>query len=297
MENNNETKRTYIDDGNYNIKYIGENGNGIFSSEISREHQAYPEAFDSIIMENGMNTTYIGTGSLPREFNKTSRDFLPQIMFAISRANKEDTIETKLVLLLPIIQMENKSKFIDTLQNQDFTFKYNGKDRLVSVKDVLVLPEGYVSYFTLSPEQKQGSVCIIDCGSRTINLCVLEDGKVQKLQTIGIGSFDFYSQIKNEQNSKGNDYQEEDIQRLIKDEVIKVYQKSYSDFLEQILNAIKPYCNYRTYHVYFTGGTSLLLKDYIDKLNLPRYEIMDDPLNSNVKGAKAAAEMIWGMSV
>lgn len=293
MENNNEIKRTYVDLGNYNIKYTGAGGSGMFSSKISTDYQSFPEGFQRIEIDNGMNTSYIGIGSLSREFNKADREYIPQLLYAICKANKEDTIETSLALLLPIIQMENKSKLLDTLKDKTFDFRYNGQDRIVSIKNVLVLPEGYVSEFALSDKDRQGSICLLDMGSRTVNLCVLENGKIQKLNTIKLGSFDFYSQIKNQENAKGNDYQEEDIPRLIQDGIIKVFQKQYNDFLDQLLNAVKPYVNIKTYNTIFTGGTSLLLKDSIEKLNLPKYKIMDNALNSNVLGAKAAAEMIW----
>lgn len=284
---------TVVDLGNFNIKMAGKNSTGMFSSKISTDYQAYEDGFQRIEL-NGMKT-YIGIGALSKEFNKAERDYLPQLLYAVCMANKSDTdiIETNLTLLLPIIQMENKTKLLDTLKGKEFDFKYNGEDRIIKIDDMIVLPEGYMTYFSLSDADKQGDICILDLGSRTINVCILEDSKICKLNTVKLGSFDFYSQIKNQENAKGNDYVEEDIPRLIKNGIIKVFQKQYSDFLEQILNAVKGYVNLKTYKTIFTGGTSLLLQDAINKLNLPSFKIADNPLNSNLLGAKVASEIIW----
>ena len=282
---------TVVDLGNFNIKYIGNDFQGMFSSKISTDYQSYEDGFQRIELTGAK--TYIGIGELSREFNKADREYIPQLLYALCRANEGGTIETNLVLLLPIIQMENKSKLSAALKDKEFDFKCNGIDKIVSIKDVLVLPEGYMSYFALDDEDKQGDICILDLGSRTVNVCVLEDGSIQKINTIKLGSFDFYSQIKSEENSKGNDYIEEDIPRLIKDGIVEVASEKYDNFLDQILNAVKPYVNIRTYNTIFTGGTSILLGDSIQKLKLPQYKVMEDPLNSNAIGAKKAAEMIW----
>lgn len=289
---------TSVDLGNYNIKYVGKDGNGMFSSKISIAYQAFPDAFERISFNDDSitNTYYIGVGALQREFNKVKKEFLPQILYAICKANSKKVIETKLITLLPIVQMANKNKIINAFKNKDLYFKYNGERRIVSIDSILVLPEGYMSYYALNDEDKQGNICIIDIGSRTLNLCVIQDGKTQVLNTIKLGTFDFYTQVKDKENSKGNDFQEEDIQRLIDNKIIEITPGQYDNFLKQILNAIKPIVNIKTYNVIFTGGGSLLLKDSIQRLNLPKYKIMDDPLNSNVVGAKKAAIMIWGVS-
>ncbi|MDD3224737.1 MAG: ParM/StbA family protein [Clostridium sp.] len=287
-------KITVVDLGNMNIKYIGEGCKGMFSSKISMDYQSYKDGFQRIELEGSV--TYIGIGQLSREFNKAERDYLPQLLYANSLANKESNIETNLTLLLPIIQMENKVRLIGSLKNKEFNFKFNDEKRVIKIKECLVLPECYVSYFSLSEEDKQGDVCILDLGSRTINICVLENGKIQKLNTVKLGSFDFYSKIKAQENAKGEDYTEEDIPRLIKNGTIKIFNKQYAEFLNEILNSIKSYVNIKTYKTIFTGGTSLMLEEYINKLNLPNFKIHDDPLSSNVKGAKIASELLWKAS-
>ncbi|QXE19509.1 ParM/StbA family protein [Clostridium sp. 001] len=281
-----------IDLGNINVKYIGKSQSGIFSSKITTDYQSYKDGFQRVEIDGRL--TYIGIGELSREFNKSERNYLPQLLYAVCKSNNENVIETNLTLLLPILQMENKVKLIENLKDKEFDLKFNGKDRVINFKDVLVLPEGYVTYFSLSEEDKQGDICIIDLGSRTINICVLEDGKIQKLNTVKLGSFDFYSKLRAIENAKGEDFTEEEIPRLIRNGTIKVYQKQYAEFLNEILNSIKPYVNLRTYKCIFTGGTSIMLSEWINKLSLPNFKIHSDALNSNVIGAKNASMIVWG---
>lgn len=283
-------KKTIIDLGNINVKFIGDN-RGKFSSKITNDYQSYEEGFQRIEY-NGIKT-YIGIGELSREFNKADRDYMAQLLYAIAKANTSDTTETNLTLLLPIIQMKNKSKLVEALKGKTFNFKFNGEDRNIKINDLLVLPEGYASYYSLEAEDRKGDVCILDLGSRTINICMLENAKIVKTNTVKLGSFDFYSKIKSIENAKGEDFTEEDIQRLIGNGIIKVEPKQYVEFLGDVLNAVKPYVNLKTYNTIFTGGTSLMLKDYIDKLPLTKFKVHPNALTSNVDGALEATKKVW----
>ncbi|MCB2310614.1 ParM/StbA family protein [Clostridium tagluense] len=282
-------QHTIIDVGNYFIKYIGEN-EGSFSAKYTTDYQSYQDSFQRVQIDGF--TTYLTIGEFSKEYDKTNKEnFIPQLMYAICKANSGDVIKTNLCLMLPIMQMASKQKLIDTVsKNKSIKLKFNGVDKDISIEDTLILPEGYSSYFSLSKEQKAGDICIIDCGSRTINLCILENGKVVKLQTIKLGSYDFYTKIKNIENK---DYTEEDIQRLIDNEIIKVESKEYALFLSNILNSIKPYANLNTYKVYWTGGTSLMLKEYIEKLHLKASSVLDNASTSNVDGASEACKKVW----
>lgn len=285
-----EIKSTIIDLGNINVKFIGDN-KGKFSSKITNDYQSYEEGFQRI--EYNGTKTYIGIGELSREFNKADRDYMAQLLYGIGKANTADTTETNLTLLLPIIQMKNKAKLVAALKEKTFNFKFNGEDRSIKINDLLVLPEGYASYYSLDIEDRKGDVCILDIGSRTINICVLENGKIAKTNTIKLGSFDFYSKIKAIENAKGEDFTEEDVQRLIDNGLIKIESKQYIEFLGDILNLVKPYVNLKTYNTIFTGGTSLMLKDYITKLPLSKFKIHQNAETSNVDGALEAAKKVW----
>lgn len=284
------SKITVIDMGNYNIKYIGASS-GKFSAKYTTDYQSYEDSFQRVNIDGF--TTYLTIGEFSKEYDKSSKEnFIPQLMYSICMANAlEGTITTKLCIMLPILQMANKQKLIDLInKHKELKFKFNGKDRTVNIEDTLILPEGYSSYFSLTPEQKKGDICIIDLGSRTINIAIFENGKIVKLQTIKLGSYDFYTKIKNIENK---DYVEEDIERLINNKIIIVKDEEYKSFLNNILNAIKPYANLSTYKVYWTGGTSLMLKPYIEKLEMKNGLVLEKAEISNVEGALEAAKKVW----
>jgi Actin-like ATPase involved in cell division len=276
--------------GNYFVKYIGVS-KGKFSSKYTTDYQSYPDSFQRVEIDNF--TTYLTIGEFSKEYDKSSKEnFIPQLMYGICMANAlKKTIKTKLCVMLPILQMANKQKLIDLInKHKDLEFKFNGKDRTVNIEDTLILPEGYASYFSLTKEQKEGDICIIDCGSRTLNLAIFENGKIVKLQTIKLGSYDFYTKIKNIENK---DYTEEDIQRLIDNKIITVDPKEYVAFLNSILNAVKAYVNISTYKVYWTGGTSIMLKEQIEALDLQNSTVLENAETSNVDGAMEAAKKVW----
>ncbi|WP_242847957.1 ParM/StbA family protein [Inediibacterium massiliense] len=300
MENiKNEMKITVVDLGNMNIKYIGQHGENKenFSSRISTDYQAYQEGLQRVEIDGRI--TYIGIGELSREFNKCERDYMAQLIYAICKANEgEDVIETNLTLLLPSLQMDNKQKMIDNLKGNEFSFKFNGIDKIVKINEMMVLPEGFASFYSLNEEEQEKDVCILDLGSRTINICCMVDQEIQLLQTVKFGAFDFYNKLRVLEQAKGEDYKEEDIPRLIKNGTIKVTQKQYGEFFNDILNYIKPYVNIKTYHNIFTGGTSLMLDECINKLpsSIISYKIHEDALNSNVYGAYEASKLAWDVA-
>ncbi len=288
---NREVRLTIVDCGNYHIKFMGKADMGNFSSKVSTIEQAYAEGYDRIKIEG--KTTYLGRiGELSREYSKVDRSLLPQILFAICKANKDiDTINTNVTTMLPILQMPNKAKIIEQLKSQNpFKVEFNGKEKTIYIKEVAVLPESFASFYDMTPEQQKEDVCIVDCGSRTINVVSFVEGKLENSTTIKLGSMDFYKKIKDLEAQKGKDYVEEDIERLIKRGTINVTDKQYREFFNEILNSVKVDINIDNYDTYFTGGTSKMLEKYIPNT----YKLFSEPLYSNLNGALKASEMKWG---
>lgn len=273
-----------VDLGNYSIKYAGENI-GSFSSRISTLFNPNPEAYDRI--QIGNEITYIGIGEYDRNFSKIDKNYLPSLLFAITEATNESDIN--LCLLLPLVQMNNSSKFINRLKNSSFTFLVNGNPRTININKVAVLGEGFISQYMI--EDNKEDILICDIGSRTINYVTIVDGKTEYNYTERLGVLDLYSNIKDIENSKGEDFVEEDIERLIKNGRIVVDSRIYLDFLKLILNRIQAKVNIKNYKVYFTGGGSLMLKDYIEK-NTPA-KVLENAQFSNVLGAHKIAEIGW----
>lgn len=278
-------KTVVVDLGNYNVKYLADR-KGIFSAKYSTKFNANSDMFERIEIDGQL--TFIGIGEYEREFNKVEKNYLPLLLYAIDKATNESDIN--LCLLLPIAQMSNKDKLINDLEGNTFIFDINGNNRRININKVAVLAEGFVSYYSL--EDKIEDILIIDIGSRTVNYSSFLDGKLEKSFTERIGVFDLYSTIKDIENSRGGDYLEEDIERLIKNNKIVVDSKIYLGFLKDILNRTKSKVNIKSYtKVLFVGGGSVVLKDYIEA-NTPA-SVVDDAIFTNVIGAHKLCEVVW----
>ena len=76
-------------------------------------------------------------------------------------------------------------------------------------------------------ESNKEDILICDIGSRTINYVTIVNGKTEYNYTERLGILDLYANIKDIENSKGEDYVEEDIERLIKNGRIIVESRVY----------------------------------------------------------------------
>jgi plasmid segregation protein ParM len=277
-------KNVIIDIGNYNFKFKGD-AQGLFSSKYHTNFEPNPEAYERIEF-NGV-TTYIGVGELEREYNKADKNIIPQVLYAISKATKDNDIN--LCLLMPLNQLPQKQVIIDKFAGKSFKYVVNGQTRTTKVNKCVVLPEGQCSYYSLTnPSPYQ---LVIDIGSKTINWCAYEDGKMYKNGTEKLGTYDLYNSIMRIENAKGNDFIQEDIEPQIKRGRIIVADSVYKDFLKDILNRIKASINIKNHDTTFTGGGTVLLKDIIS--NIPSVEIHPSPVYSNVLGADVVCRKAW----
>lgn len=281
-----------VDGGNYNYKVWCEGKELIFSSKITKIKPQNSEAFERVEI-NGV-TTFISTGELQREFDKAKKDYLAQIMYAVSKITTENDVN--LCILLPVVQIDKSKAMKQQLENNLFKCKINNVERNIKVNKVAIVPEGYSAFFN---EEVNSDTLIIDIGSRTINFAAftkkvgqdtftIEDNWTEKL-----GIFDLYTRIKDVENEVGNDYIEEDIERLIHNKVINVQDKMYEDFLVDILNRAKSRINLKMYtNIVFIGGGSLVLKDFIEKYTPGK--VHKNAIYANVLGAKELAKKAWG---
>lgn len=194
--------------------------------------------------------------------------------------------------------MQERDKYINSLKGKSFEFKVKTStkmDKKVFIDDVLVLPEGYISYFALEDKYRTSSIIIIDIGGRTINLVAMINGEAKILKTLKIGVMDFYSKIKELNSDK--EYNLEDIERLIKEGTIKITEKHLAEFTNDILNEIKIYVKLEHYkYVGWTGGGAKVIEGVI-KSKLPsNCFVFDNPATSNIRGALEASKITWGIT-
>lgn len=266
-----------VDLGNSNIKFLGNNKRGCFSSKTNTKLETNIEAFENITYKDV--TTCIGVGALDREYNKVSKKLMAQVLYAIAKATEES--EINLCLLLPLIQLGNRDILINKFANKNFIYSINTNERTIKINKVFVLGEGQVAKYSLTDASP--FTLLIDIGGRTVNWCAYSKDKLEKSGTERIGILDLYTTIKNIENSRGEDFIEEDIESQILRKRINVEERVYRDFMLEILNRIKLSLNIKNYDVVFSGGGSLVLKDIIASIS--NVEMHDNPLYANVMGA------------
>lgn len=288
MENGaNENKVCVVDLGNYNVKAINNKRKQIsFQSNLSRDYETFPDGFKYVLLDG--EYTFFEKGNFNLEYIKTQKNYTSQLLYAISLLHEdEEIIETNLVLLLPISEMQEKQKYINDLKGKEFEFTVRTnkkKDKIIKINDVFVTPEGYSSYFTLNDNVKDSNLLLIDVGGRSSDVIALEHGKPQVLKTYHIGILDLYMKLQNINADK--EYKLEEIRGAIDRGDIKVTKKQLASFTQDIINEIKIDVNLSHFdNVVWTGGASKVIEEIINDVLPKQCYLHANPLYSNIFGA------------
>jgi plasmid segregation protein ParM len=281
-----------VDLGNYNIKTSEE---VIFNSRFIEGDEFVPTG-EEIIEYNGKYYTMM-KGSFDNEFDKSKKNYLPNLLYAIGKSISSEDKEIDLVLGVPLESLLIKDKFKEVLEGKEFKFKINGKDREVTIRRFATIGEGLSTFYTFSKNDMEKDVLLIDIGGRTVNIATFINAKFEKKLTINLGMIDFYEDVKSRVNNYGKNYDVEDMERLINKEIITGVDAEADKLVLDIVNKLKPKFHIDTYDVFITGGGSLELKKSIEKL-LPisdekRLHFVSNPLFSNVLGNKKVATKKW----
>lgn len=244
----------------------------------------------------------MGKGSFDNEFNKARKNYMPNLLLSLDKYmgknNKLEDID--LVLGLPLDNLGISQELKDTLSNKTFEYKLNDVEKQVSIKRVAVVGEGIGAYYTIDEhERKSSDICLIDIGGRTSNIAVFKTGKLTMKFTIPLGSINLFDSLAAYYNNlEGSNKVAEDIEELIQKKVIKDNEeviKIKNNFLHSILNEIDRKLDRRLYIGYFSGGSSLLIKDQIEEIeDMMEIKLVDEPVFANVNGNKSLAEAMWG---
>lgn len=283
----NENKVCVVDLGNYNVKAINNKRKQIsFQSNLSRDYETFPDGFKYVLLDG--EYTFFEKGNFNLEYIKTQKNYTSQLLYAISLLHEdEEIIETNLVLLLPISEMQEKQKYINDLKDKEFEFTVRTnkkKDKIIKINDVFVTPEGYSSYFTLNDNVKDSNLLLIDVGGRSSDVIALEHGKPQVLKTYHIGILDLYMKLQNINADK--EYKLEEIRGAIDRGYIKVTKKQLASFTQDIINEIKIDVNLSHFdNVVWTGGASKVIEEIINDILPKQCYLHENPLYSNIFGA------------
>lgn len=276
-----------IDLGNYNIK----TSEGVcFPSTFKKDISANPLG-EEILEYNG-ETFIMGTGEYDNTFNKSKKNYIPNLLYAIAKSSSKDDNEFNIVLGVPLDNLNITNNFKEDLEGKEFKFLVNGTERKIKINKIATVGEGISSYYTLDDVNRAKDCLIIDIGGRTVNVCTFINKKLDKKFTVNKGIIDLYDSIKTRVNSTGENFNTEDIERLMKKDIIKDTKDDKKLFVETILNAIKLKLNKETFDIFLTGGGSIELKEEL-KEYMPNCTFLDNPIFSNAAGNKKIALAQW----
>lgn len=276
-----------VDLGNYNIK----TSEGVIFE--SRYQEVEKEDFDNELVEIGNKYYKMEIGEFENEFNKAKKNYLPNLLYAISKSFDENEFEIDLVLGVPASNLGITSEIKNDIENKSFTFKVFGVNKKVKINRVATVAEGLSSFYTLKKEERLKDLVIIDIGGRTFNICAFSKGKTLLKFTQPGGMLDLYSIVQENYNKFGNNANIEEIIRLIENETINCEEEKIK-FVKEQINKIKlKISKLNTFKIYVTGGGSLELQQAL-RNTLGEINYIPDTLFSNVKGNKIIAELKWG---
>lgn len=276
-----------VDLGNYNIK----TSEGVVFE--SRYQEVEQEDFENELVEIENKFYKMESGEFENEFNKAKKNYLPNLLYAISKSIEKDDITVDLVLGVPASNLGITSDIKNDIENKSFNFKVFGVDKNVKINKVATVAEGLSSFYTLKKEERVKDLVILDIGGRTINVCAFSKGKTLLKFTQPGGMLDLYSIVQENYNKFGNNANIEEIIRLIENETINCEEEKIR-FVKDQINKIKlKISNLNTFKIYVTGGGSLELQQGLRNV-LGEINYIPDTLFSNVKGNKIIAELKWG---
>jgi plasmid segregation protein ParM len=182
-----EVKKMFIgaDGGNYETKIVTPTGAFKFRSCLGeyRDFQMDKGALstDDIVWEYSGKRGFAGTlaeseSLFVREMagdTKAHEDAVIRILIAIHRFGNDSVID--LIVGQPIKKHKaDKQRIIDMLK-KEHTITVNGITKSFNIRNVNVAPEGAAAFWCLKENIEK--VRIIDCGSGTINLATIADGR------------------------------------------------------------------------------------------------------------------------
>ena len=156
-----------IDLGNYNIK----TSEGTHFISTFEPFDGLDPGERKILTYNGKEYVMELKSSFDNEFNKTKKDYIPNLLWAINKSTPRHIESVRIVLGIPVENMGAIDKFKEELEGRTFTFKVKGCDkRTILIDKVAVVAEGVSSFYTLPEKERMNDILIIDIGGRTTNV-------------------------------------------------------------------------------------------------------------------------------
>lgn len=248
-----------------------------------------------------------------------------QILFDIKKKNinYDDLIQKEIdkvhdvviaVGLPPLLKATHEKETIECYEkffaNGDVSFVYKGYKFCLNMERIFVFPQGaplvFLKYEDDIMNKKYGNYVIVDIGGVTMDIISFaEDGMTpspERCSTTKSGSLMMYNDIKRRILSDysitlTNDKIEAvlgDKPNMIKTEVKEAIKNCCREWVrDKIINAcVQNGIDFETSPIVFIGGTSILLRPYIEEMGLSEYHTYIDDVHVNAKGYRIYAKAL-----
>ena len=147
---------------------------------VAYEHEPYTQ---KDVLEYGGKFYVVGSGRQPLQKDKTqSEDYYLLTLAAIAKElvfrKEEPAAEIHLAAGLPLTSFgRDKKKFREYLLRggQPVSFRYEGVDYIITIREVSLFPQGYAAVLTQSGLLDEPSVIVADIGGWTVDLMRLDN--------------------------------------------------------------------------------------------------------------------------
>lgn len=274
-----------VDLGNYNIK----TSEGILFTSTFEEGESDNPLGETILKYNDKTYTMY-KGSYDNAYNKSEKDYMPNLLLAIYKSIPRNVKEIELVLGTPADNTGITEQFKKQLLGKTFKWSVNHHQRAVTITKFATVGESISAFYTLDKETRKRPIIIIDIGGRTVNVSVFEKSKLKTKFTISKGMIDLYDAIATKENKNGKRYKAEQIEDLIKRGIIDNVENEEKAFIKYILNEISRRVDLDLYDNIYSGGGAIALESHLRAVG---GKLINDPLFANVYGNKKIAEAQW----
>lgn len=270
-----------LDLGSFNIKT---NLGGIYENRFILDNDN--DTFGAETIEYDGNTYFFGKGPFSKEFIKSKKDYVTQILYAIGKDVIEDKRELNLIFMLPSNQYSTRDAIKEQLENKEFKFKINNTYKEIKINKVGALKEGQAAFYSL-PERNKGLILVIDIGGRTTDVFAFINGTLVNEISLPIGTMDYFKKISDRLNNEGLKRKIEDIRILIENNIIDLNDfKDITDSIyKRIIDELKiEIDNISDFKIKICGGgAEYFINSFL--CNFETAEKIKNSITANVTGA------------
>lgn len=250
------------------------------------------DRIENDVLEIRNEKVFIGRGSFENDIFKFEKEnYIKLLHYSIAKYSKSN--EVNLVVGLPAGQYNNFKNMLKEiiLKNSNIEVYINNDFKRITIKDVLVVPEGYGIY-KLCDKSKLvpgAKTLVIDIGGGTTDIAEFnQQGKFEDGKSIPYGLLDMYRDVLSKLSNNGintleeaKEYFDGDLTLLGVKEDIKTNPRN--KLFRKIVNDLKGlYPQIKNYNLILCGGGAKVLKHEFK--NQFTQTIVEEDIKLNAKG-------------